>query len=82
MPRRSHPVKERKLGRERALGIIDDDTGEIAIDPRQPPREWLATLIHEAIHAAFPDLEEKRVLAAEKKIAAILWRAGVRRIHQ
>jgi hypothetical protein len=31
---------------------------------------------------AFPAMGEKSIAAAEKKIADILWRAGVRRVHQ
>lgn len=81
MPKRVKVI-ERKLKRERAVGQVFLDDRLIEIDPRQKPREWLGTLIHEAVHMAFPDMPEKSVAAAEKKIADILWRAGVRRIHQ
>jgi hypothetical protein len=84
MGRKRIDITERKLGRERALGLINDETEAIEIDPRQTPREWLSTLVHEAVHAAFPELKTKeaKVLKAERKITSILWKAGVRRVHQ
>ena len=45
-------LKERKLGRERASGQAYPDDGLIEIDPRLTPRQWLSTLIHEAVHMA------------------------------
>jgi hypothetical protein len=75
-------IVARKLKRERALGRVFLDEGVIEIEERQKPREWLSTLVHEALHVAFPDMAEKPVSMAEKKIADILWRAGVRRILQ
>jgi hypothetical protein len=81
MPRRVKIV-ERKLKRERAVGRVFLEEGLIEIEGRQKPREWLSTLVHEALHVAFPDMAEKPIAAAERKIADILWRAGVRRIHQ
>ncbi|MGE0006868.1 MAG: hypothetical protein AB7S92_14895 [Parvibaculaceae bacterium] len=82
MRRRKIRIVARKLKRQRALGRVFLDAGVIEIDERQKPREWLSTLVHEALHVAFPDMEERPVAAAEKRIAEILWQAGVRRIHQ
>jgi hypothetical protein len=82
MARKKVTVIERKLKRERATGLAFFDEARIEIDPRQRPKEWLSTLVHEALHFAFPDMDEARIAAAEKKIADILWRAGVRRVHQ
>lgn len=81
MPRKRVTVIERKLGRERAAGQAHVDEGLIEIDPRQSPKDWLATLIHEALHQSFPDMDEAPIAAAEKKIADILWRNHVRRVH-
>ncbi len=81
MPRK-YTLKERKLGREGNDAQIDLDTGVIEIDPRLPPKQWLLRLVHEAVHAAFPDASETEVLKAERVIGGILWRAGVRRTHQ
>jgi hypothetical protein len=80
MPRKV-TVIERKLGREQADAQVDLDTNVIEIDPRLKPKKWLSRLCHEALHVAFPDMDEKRVRAAENKIAAILWQNGVRRVH-
>ena len=39
-------VRYKKLGREKVLGLADLDTQEIIIDPRQPSKELLGTLLH------------------------------------
>lgn len=75
-------LTERKLGRERAAGQAFPEDGLIEIDPRLKPRQWLSTLVHEAVHMAFPEAEERSVARAERVITRILWRAGIRRIHQ
>lgn len=75
-------LAERKLGRERAVGQAFPDEGLIEIDPRLEPRQWLSTLVHEAIHIAYPNAEERSVARAERIITRILWRAGIRRIYQ
>lgn len=75
-------LTERKLGRERAAGQAFPEEGLIEIDPRLKPRPWLSTLIHEAVHVAFPDADERSVIRAERVITRIIWRAGIRRIHQ
>lgn len=75
-------LSERKLGRERAAGQAFPEDGLIEIDPRLKPRQWLSTLVHEAVHMAFPDADERSVARAERVIIRILWRAGIRRIHQ
>ncbi len=80
MPRKVKVV-ERKLGREGVDGQVFFADALIEIDPRLPPKAWLSTLVHEAVHLAFPNLPEKQVLAAEKQILGVLWRAGVRRVH-
>lgn len=82
MPRKRVTVVERKLKRERAAGLAYFEDALIEIDPRQKPKAWLGTLIHEALHHAFPDMDEAPIAAAEKKLLDILWRSGVRRIHQ
>ncbi len=75
-------LTERKLGRERAAGQAFPEDGLIEIDPRLKPRQWLSTLVHEAVHIAFPDADERSVARAECTITRILWRAGIRRIYQ
>jgi hypothetical protein len=75
-------LTERKLGRERAAGQAFPEDGLIEIDPRLEPRQWLSTLVHEALHIAFPEADERSVARAERIITRILWRAGTRRIYQ
>lgn len=75
-------LTERKLGRERAAGQAFPEDGLIEIDPRLEPRQWLSTLVHEAVHIAFPDADERSVARAERIVTRILWLAGIRRIYQ
>ena len=80
-------VKERKLGRERAVGLAysdfyGPDKGLIEIDPRQKGKDHLDTLIHEALHLVFPDMSERNVVKHTGRLARLLWRNGYRRIDQ
>lgn len=72
-------VTERKLGREKALG--QECHGFIEIDPRQSEHEYLDTLIHECLHAHFPDLTEQQVVKIANSLTKILWKAKYRRIR-
>ena len=74
-------VVEKKLGRSGALGFAYDD-GEIAIDPRQPPREYLDTLVHESLHIAFPKMSEREIISASRTISGTLWRQNYRKVSQ
>lgn len=74
-------VKERHLVQHNALGQSDFDEGLIEVDPRLKPKEWLSTLIHEALHHALPDLNEEAILRVEKVLVDVVWEAGVRRVH-
>jgi hypothetical protein len=84
MPKRRRKIQvvERKLGRDRALGLAWHGEDLIEIDPRQTPREYLDTLAHEAAHLALPELSEAQVLKLGKVIAKVLWAAGYRRTWQ
>ena len=78
-------VRYQKLGREGVLGLADLDTGEITIDPRQPSRELLGTLLHESIHLLAddmgkPDWPEDRVIEWEEKMRDVVWQAGFRKV--
>ena len=78
-------VRYKKLGREKVLGLADLDTQEIIIDPRQPSKELLGTLLHECIHLLADDLErpdwpEERVLEWEEKMRDVVWNAGYRKV--
>ena len=52
---------------------------KIEIDPRQCPKDYLDTLIHEALHELLPRKSEKFILNAGTSIANLLWRLGYRR---
>jgi len=74
-------IKERKLGRENALGQSYKDEGLIEIDPRQNSFDYLDTVIHETLHVLFPELTEKQVISKSKKMAKVLWKLHYRRVH-
>ena len=85
-PRRRITVVERKLGKERAQGLAYYDYyGEgkslIEIDPRQNSKDYLDTLIHEALHTIFPDMTEKIVVSVAGRLTRLLWRQGYRLIQ-
>jgi hypothetical protein len=75
-------VIERKLGRERAVGQVTQGEGIIEVDPRQNPKEYMDTLIHEALHLLEPDWSEKKVCAYARKISRLLWSLGYRRLQE
>lgn len=63
------------------VGQCWPETGEhiIEIDPRQCPKDYMDTLIHEALHELFPRAKESKILRAGTSVAALLWRLGYRR---
>ena len=78
-------VRYKKLGREKVLGLADLDTQEIIIDPRQPSKELMGTLVHKCTHLLADDLErpdwpEERVLEREEKMRDVVWNAGYRKV--
>ena len=72
-------LTDRKLGRERAQGQCWPD-GRIEIDPRLTARKRLEIVLHEALHFRHADWTESRVVAESRKLAAVLWRDGWRRV--
>ena len=79
--RKPVPVIERKLGRHKCIGLAVEEDGKqrIEIDPRQPERERLNTLIHEAIHLSDFSIPEAKVIRMANKAADVVWRQGYRR---
>lgn len=71
----------RKLGREKAVGLADTDKKIIEIDPRQKSKSYLDTMIHEALHIAFPELSENQVKKSSKVIRDFLWNHGYRKVN-
>lgn len=78
-------VVEKKLGRHKAYGMVnnvDNPKSRILIDPRQRPKSYLGTLIHEKLHLLFPDWSETKIKKAEKDLANFLWANGYRKVIQ
>lgn len=76
---------EKKLGRQRALGLADiDEAGKdiIVVDPRQSSKERLDTLIHEALHHIRPEWDEAYVAKTSRKITNVIWRDRWRRVER
>lgn len=89
IPRKPAKLIERKLGKEKADGLVQPLPSEqrryrnaIHIDPRLEPKAWLETACHELVHVAFPWLSEEATLAFGKYIADSLWSYGFRRLTQ
>lgn len=75
-------IVERKLGRERAVGLCWDDGTLIEVDPRLKPYDFLGTVVHELIHSADLRLSETTVDRLARRVTAGLWRCGYRRTQQ
>lgn len=75
-------VTERKLGRERAVGLAWIGENFIEIDSRLKGRARLAALIHEVAHLAFPDASETKILGFDRQLSKVLWDHGFRRIDK
>lgn len=73
-------IVEKLLGREGVVGLAYQGEGLIEIDPRQTSKEYMDTVIHESLHMFFPDWTERKVLTNAKKLTAILWKYGYRRV--
>ena len=74
-------IVERKLGRERAYGLAWTDE-LIEVDPRQKPRDYLGTVIHEALHQVFPEKSESEVARCASTLTRLLWGVGYRRVKR
>ena len=74
-------IVERKLGREKALGMAHHGDELVEISPNQNSRERLDTVVHETLHLLSPDMTEKQVTSYANRIAKILWKDGWRRIY-
>ncbi len=81
MTRRIH-VRERKLGRERAAGQAFASDRLAEIDPRQPQREYLDTLVHELLHILDPNMSEEQVNEWAGVLSQQIWKARFRRLEK
>lgn len=76
-------VTEEKLGRQKALGMVDDPpykkTIKIKIDPRLNELHKLDTLVHELIHLFDPEISETKVRKMGTYLAKGIWKQGYRK---
>lgn len=75
-------VEERKLGREKAVGLCWQGMGLIEIDPRLKAKDALDTLIHEMLHHYAPEWSETKVTKTATQMAGVLWAHRFRRIER
>lgn len=83
--KRKVTISERSLGREKVdgepvSGLCWWDDNLIELDPRQKPKEYLNTLIHELIHLAFPDMPETKVRKGANLVAHHVWKQKYRKV--
>jgi hypothetical protein len=71
---------ERKLGREKALGMAHQKENIIEICTNQSSKERLDTVIHETLHLLNPNMSEKLVNSYANRIAKVLWKDNWRKI--
>ncbi len=71
---------------EPALGVCDFNKREIRVDPDQPAQQYLETVVHECLHAAYPGGavwgegtwgEEAFIRAIEKRLTRVLQEVGL-----
>ena len=74
-------VVERKLGRENALGQMNYTDNIIDIDPRQDPKDYMNTLIHEKLHHLAPSWSETKVEWWANRLAKFLWEQNYRKTN-
>ncbi len=82
-----NPIKLRVVNKQ--LQELDDCVGRcwigirrIEIDPRQCPKEYMDTLIHETLHQLLPKKREDFILRAGTTISNLLWRLGYRQVKK
>ena len=67
---------------EPLLGEAYLDVFKLYIQTRQPNKEYLGTLIHEAAHCIFPDLTEYQIRKFERIMTNLIWSEGYRRMKK
>ena len=79
---RAPSIVERKLGRERAVGLAYRSARRIVVDPRRGQRARLDTLMHEALHIAAPEWSEDRVSEVAGMLCKVAWKDRYRRVEK
>ena len=54
----------------------------IELDAELKKLDHLTILAHEAVHLAYPNMSERKVIAGSKLIASIIWSQNYRRVEQ
>lgn len=80
--RRVKGIVYKKLARRNALGLVEDESDVIHIDPRVKGRKHLEILIHEAFHIFYPHWSEDKVIRDSAELTRLLWEQGYRRCDQ
>lgn len=80
-PRRAVEMEEKKLGRHNAYAFAYFDEHKIVLDPRLKGKHKLEIFLHELLHIADPEMEEKDVVRISKVLSHNAWRHGVRFVH-
>lgn len=70
-------TKNPKIIQRGTWGTVKSWLKIIAIHPDQKGRTAISTVIHEWLHAFFPDLSENAVLQAESELVALLDSLGM-----
>lgn len=80
--KRKIKIEEKKLGREKAYGLVYEGEDKIVVDPRQDSKEYMNTLIHERLHLLYPEWSETEVIRASNALAKVLWDCNYRKIQK
>jgi hypothetical protein len=82
MAKHKKPIRvvERKLGKNKCVGVFWPHRNLVEIDPRQSSKEYLNTLVHELLHAACPEMTEEGVIRVANLVARHLWKQKYRKI--
>lgn len=80
-------VVERKLGRHSVkghgvVGFAHFEKNKVEIDPRQKPKAYLDTLIHEKMHLLLPEMSETKITKIAKEMTNFLWKLKYRQIKE
>lgn len=75
-------VINRKLGKEKAYGLAHLDSNTIEIDTRLKPKHKLEITIHEALHILYPMESESAIVRKSKRLCAVLWNEGYRKVEK
>ena len=75
-------IIEKKLGREKALGLAYRGEFVVEIDPRQKSKSYLNTLIHEILHCLYPNDSETKIGHNADILTKYVWDKNYRRVQK